>query len=184
MSNIYFTSDWHFYHKRIQEFCPHSRKGSTPEQMTEMIIENISAQTRPGDVIYNLGDVSFGTYDQTFAELTKIKKMDVQHHLVLGNHDRRIAHDKGLQALFTTVSQFKTISINKQLIVLCHYAMAAWDKKHYGSVMLHGHSHGDLQLPGKIMDVGIDTRPCGDMTLWPYEEIVEIMTHELIGQHH
>ena len=31
-----------------------------------------------------------------------------------------------------------------QLVVLCHYAMRVWDRSHYGSWHLYGHSHGNL----------------------------------------
>ena len=177
MSNIFFTSDWHLNHRKIQEYCPFSRKGDTPEQMTEMILENISSQTKPGDVIYNMGDVSFGTFDQTLDTLSKIKKMRVAHHLVLGNHDHRIRKDQVLQSKFDSVADMNTITIAKQVIVMCHFSMSIWDRKHYGAIHLHGHGHAAYQLPStdKKMDVGIDSRPAGDMTLWPYEKIIDIL---------
>lgn len=184
MNNIFYTSDWHLYHKNIKEFCPHSRKGDTPEQMSEMILENIFKQTRPGDIIYNLGDVSFGTAEQTTTALTKINKMRIVHHLILGNHDHRIKKDNNIGQLFDSVDNLKTINVNKQAVVLCHFPMRSWDRMHHGSFMLHGHTHGSLSTPGRIMDVGIDTRPCGDMTLWSHEEIVKILSTQQPGWHH
>lgn len=184
MSNIYFSSDWHLFHKKIQEYCPFSRKGNTPEQMTKMILENISSQTKPGDVIYNMGDVSFGSFDQTLDVLSKIKKMRVAHHLVLGNHDHKIRKDQVLQSKFDSVADMNTITITKQVIVMCHFSMSLWDRKHYGAWHLFGHSHGGYQVPGKSMDVGIDTRPCGDMTMWSFEEVKQIMDRESSGKHH
>ena len=32
-----------------------------------------------------------------------------------------------------------------QSIVLCHYAMAVWDKSHRGNLMLYGHSHSEAE---------------------------------------
>lgn len=184
MSNIFYSSDWHLFHKKIQEYCPYSRKGDTPEQMTEMILENISAQTRPGDVIYNMGDVSFGTFDQTLEALSKIKKMRVAHHLVLGNHDHRIRKDQVLQSKFDSISDINTVSVGRQVIVMCHYPMSVWDRAHYNSWQLFGHSHGSHQATGKSMDVGIDTRPGGDMTLWSHEEVKRIMDAQSNIKHH
>lgn len=42
--------------------------------------------------------------------------------------------------------------------MLCHYAFEVWNKKHYGSWHLHGHSHGALKFRDiKRLDVGVDT---------------------------
>jgi calcineurin-like phosphoesterase family protein len=43
-----------------------------------------------------------------------------------------------------------------ETIILCHYAMRVWDRSHYGSMHLYGHSHGHLPDYGKSMDVGVD----------------------------
>ncbi|KKL95432.1 hypothetical protein LCGC14_1854620, partial [marine sediment metagenome] len=43
-----------------------------------------------------------------------------------------------------------------QPITLCHYAMRVWDKSHFNSWQLYGHSHGTLNGIGKQYDVGVD----------------------------
>lgn len=182
--NVKFTSDWHLYHKKIQEYCPATRKGDTPEQMTEMILTNISEQSNYGDVIYNIGDVSFGTRQQTLDALRDIQKMGIKHHLILGNHDKRIRDDEVLQECFESVSDMKAITLGKQVIIMSHFAYAIWDRKHYGSWHFFGHSHGGYQQEGKCMDVGIDSRPTGDMKMWTYDELAEIMKHQPTGRHH
>ena len=181
MSNIFFSSDWHFFHKKIAEYCPHSRKGDTPEQMTDMILSNIRDQTVPGDILYNLGDVSFGTFGQTRDALKSIQKMQISHHLILGNHDRRIRSSSELRSLFSTVKDMDSLKIQSNNFVLCHFPMATWDRKNYGSIHLHGHTHGGFVQPGKCMDVGIDTRTSGDMKMWSLEEILKIMSFEKTG---
>ena len=184
MSNVFFTSDFHLWHKRIQEYCPHSRKGDTPEQMTDMILTNVSEQTKPGDVIYNLGDFSFGTFEQTENALCKIFSMGIKHHLILGNHDKRIRDSEMLKSNFESVGDMKVITLGKQVIIMSHFAYSIWDRKHYGSWHFYGHSHGGFQQEGKCMDVGLDTRPCGDMTLWSLEEVSKIMKDQPTGRHH
>lgn len=97
------------------------------------------------------------------------------------------------QSLFTTVSERKYISINKQEIVLDHFAGRVWLRSHHGSWNLHGHSHGTLPemditgndptyipegLPlAKQKDVGVDTN-----NLYPYsfDEIKVIMDRRRI----
>jgi calcineurin-like phosphoesterase family protein len=44
-----------------------------------------------------------------------------------------------------------------QVIVLCHYPFAVWDRKHYGAWHLHGHSHMRYEGEGKVLDVGVDS---------------------------
>jgi len=43
-----------------------------------------------------------------------------------------------------------------QLIVLCHYSLRVWDRSHYGSWHLYGHSHGNLPPLENSLDVGVD----------------------------
>ena len=43
-----------------------------------------------------------------------------------------------------------------QVLVLCHYAMRVWDRSHYGSWQLYGHSHGNLPPLPNSLDVGVD----------------------------
>jgi calcineurin-like phosphoesterase family protein len=43
-----------------------------------------------------------------------------------------------------------------KVVVLSHFPLEVWDRKHYGSYHLHGHSHGNLPPRGRRMDVGVD----------------------------
>ena len=61
-----------------------------------------------------------------------------------------------------------------QRIVLCHYALRVWDKSHYGTWALYGHSHGTLpdNPHARAIDVGVD---CHDFAPVSYERVREIM---------
>lgn len=180
MSNIFFSSDWHFFHKKIHDFCPNTRRGDSPEAMTELILANIDEQTQPGDVLYNLGDVSFGTTEQTSKALSDIKSMGIKHHLIMGNHDKRIRSDNSLQSLFSSVQDKLVVSSGKQSVVMSHipFASGMWDAAHYDSWHFFGHAHGSYTQPGKCMDVGIDARPTGDMKLWSFDELKNLMDQQ------
>ena len=56
---------------------------------------------------------------------------------------------------------------------MCGYLQGKWI---HGGYHLYGHVHGNLQLEGRAMDVGIDARPTGDMKPWSWEEIDEILS--------
>lgn len=181
----FFTSDFHLEHKNIMMFQPASRKGDNLEQMKDMIFTNISEQMKPGDDLYNLGDFSFGTFEQIENALITINKMRINHHFVFGNHDRRIMESPQLQCYFSSVSGEKTITVDKKVIIMSHFKKAVWDRAHYGSIHLHGHGHADYQpIFDRAIDVGIDTRAAGDMKMYPIEDVMRIASYSTVKTKH
>jgi calcineurin-like phosphoesterase family protein len=182
----FFSSDWHLSHKRISEFCPFSRKGNAPQEMNELIFANISKQVKRGDVIYNIGDISFGKEEETLKFLNAIKRLGVEHHLILGNHDYAMKKNPRLLEQFNSVQDYKEAKIQGQNIVMSHFPMETWSQSHRGAWMLHGHKHSTHQPIDNMrrMDVGLDSRPAGDMTLWSFEEIKKIMDNCENTYHH
>jgi calcineurin-like phosphoesterase family protein len=54
---------------------------------------------------------------------------------------------------------YKELKLNNDTIVMCHYPLLVWNKMHYGSYHLAGHSHGGCNhLNEKVrrLDVGVD----------------------------
>jgi calcineurin-like phosphoesterase family protein len=50
----------------------------------------------------------------------------------------------------------------------------SWNGGYRGSIMLHGHSHGNMGPQTKrIIDVGVDTRD--DFAPYSYEDIMEVI---------
>ncbi len=183
----WFSSDWHLMHKRIQEFCPYSRKGSDPKEMSDMIISNMCDNLKPGDNLYNIGDVSFGTEEETINYLMKIKKAGIKHHLILGNHDHRVTKSRAIQSCFDSIQDYLEIIFGKKsYIVMSHFPMETWARGHHGAFMLHGHKHSTWQpLDGlRRMDVGLDSRAAGDMKPYHLDEIVSILKPLPFGTHH
>ena len=146
---LYFTADTHFFHHNVIEYS--KRPFASVTEMNEKLIYNWNSTVTDGDVVYHLGDVSFGKKEET-TEI--IKRLKGEIHLIRGNHDGKRL-DTGL---FASCQDYKVLKIEQEYIVLSHYAMRVWDRSHYGSWMLHGHSHGSLnhEGQGKILDVGVD----------------------------
>jgi len=154
--DIYFTSDTHAWHTNIIRYC--NRPFASAEAMTRALADNINAMVRPGDVLYHLGDFAFGTPAAIihFREMIECRQI----HLILGNHDKRIAQDKGLHRLFQRVHNFGLdVKVGSQHIVLCHYAMRVWNHSHHSAWHLYGHSHGSLPEDAHALsfDVGVDS---------------------------
>jgi calcineurin-like phosphoesterase family protein len=182
MSKIFFTSDLHLWHVNLLKFCPNTRKGSTELEMNEFLRETWNEQVSPEDTVYLLGDISWGTTADTIEFLNLLNGVK---HLVLGNHDTRINHSS-YKGVFASINIYREIKIDGINIVLFHFPIIEWNKMHHGSYHLYGHVHGkELRaMGGRSMDVGIDARPTGDMKLWTWEEIHEILSKKPILFHH
>ena len=145
MPNTFFTSDTHFEHSKIIIYS--NRPFSSVEEMDEAMIRNWNNVVGPYDFVYHLGDFSFsknpGKY---FHRLNGIK------HLILGNHDKGAT----LELPWRWQKCMFELKLDKQFIVLCHYGMRVWNKSHYGSIQLYGHSHGTLPGTSQSLDVGVD----------------------------
>lgn len=168
---VFFTSDTHFGHNKLAEY----RGFTDVHAMNKAMTDAWNAKVTPGDIVYHLGDVSFQRWD---AAVWTIAGLRGQIHLVAGNHDKQHRKKEEFRKLFVKVVDYHEVKIDSSLlesgkIVLSHYAFAVWNKSHYGSIHLHGHSHGSLPSVGRRMDVGVDTRP--DFAPWSLEEVLERM---------
>lgn len=167
MNDVFFTSDTHFGHA----FMAGTRAFLSIEEMDEELIANWNSRVSKGDRVYHCGDFAFHNREET---LKIIRRLNGQIHLIKGNHDKMLDR---LAGEFTSYQDYKTVKIGDQRIVLFHYAMRVWDRNHYGSWALYGHSHGNLaDDPNALsMDVGVDTN-----SLYPYsfEEVAVLMSRK------
>ncbi len=144
--NYWFTADTHFNHAGIIKYA--NRPFSSVEEMNGVMIDRWNQLVKPGDFIYHLGDFGWHKCDEI------IKRLPGQKFLIIGSHD---AEGQRLKKHFCQVTPMKEIKIGAQTIVMTHCAMRVWEKSHYGSWHLFGHSHGNLETWGKSFDVGVDT---------------------------
>jgi calcineurin-like phosphoesterase family protein len=164
---IYFTSDTHYSHSNIIKFC--NRPFKDVIEMNQCLVDNWNSVVTPKDIVYHLGDFSFGD-SKTTDHIIKSLKGHIT--LILGNHDYKRV--KGYTAsLFDEVCHLKQIKVDSETIVMCHYPMLVWNKSHYGSIMLHGHQHGSGRyIPGiKRLDVGVDVHNFSPISI---ERVLEI----------
>lgn len=140
MIDTWFTADTHFHHSKVIDFT--SRPFKSVEEMNETLIDNWNSVVKPKDEIYHLGDVSFGSREQTIAILNRLNG---NIGLIRGNHDiKRIK--RGTFNQFAWVKDYHELSQKRygQKIVLLHYPLQTWNQSHRGSYSIHGHEHGGL----------------------------------------
>lgn len=166
--NLWFTSDNHFNHHNIIEYC--NRPFKTAEEMNSVMIKNWNSVVPERGIVFILGDFCFG-HNQTWLWL--LDALNGIKHLIVGNHDKNITPSKFHEVVYgfrNVVVEDDEVGSEGQRITLCHYPMLSWYQSHRGAWQLFGHVHGELyndslandgfDLRGKItprqLDVGVD----------------------------
>lgn len=178
--NNWVTADQHFSHKNIIRYT--GRPFTSLENMHLALIRRWNEKVKPEDTVYVLGDFCLGNYSQ-FCQV--VKELNGFLRIVPGGHDHRwiLGYHQDFTARLENkvelldplvtleVPEFK-LKDRPGVIVLSHYALRIWDRSHYGSLHLYGHSHGTLPPLGRSMDVGIDTN-----NFYPYslKDIIRIL---------
>ena len=177
-----FTSDCHFQHinivKGISTWSDTSkcRPFATIEEHNEVILDGINSAAGPDDRVIIAGDFCFGNHENIpkFRELIICRNVWV----VKGNHDHKLW--KYHRGCFQNTTKFiDDLYIDKQKIVICHYALQVWEDNNRGSWMLCGHSHGNLDHTddGKILDLCPEDH---DYKPWTFEQVKECMDSRTI----
>lgn len=177
--NIWFTSDLHFYHNNCVIF---GKRPCTFETHNEFIIDSLSQSIKPGDIVYHLGDLSFGKVEQDAELIRFLNKLNVSWNFILGNHDkvhRLEAIASKLNGKF--LGAYHQTSLDSHPIMLCHYPIEDWNKKHRGSLHLHGHIHAEHSV---IQDIPNRFNVCFDVKHKPFhfdeikEKVVKIYPYQ------
>lgn len=155
MHDIWFTSDTHYGHRNIIEYC--GRPFSSIEEMDETLIERWNKVVKPGDVVYHLGDLMMG---QNMRERLTVlrRRLKGTPFLIRGNHDRGagVYLDAGFMGSF---KEWKLYLGNPEdgPIHLRHHPPAR-PTSDFGQyrMMLCGHIHEKWKQKGKLVNVGVD----------------------------
>lgn len=140
---IYFTSDLHFGHHNIIEYC--NRPFKNVDDMDIKLINNWNSIIKEKDDIYILGDFSF--YKDKEVNRKILNSLNGKKHLIKGNHDYKNVIP---EECFVEITDYKELKYEKKFFVLSHYPILSWNKKHRNSIHLFGHVHstslGDYEL--------------------------------------
>lgn len=154
MTDIFFASDIHAFHKNILKFEPISRPFSCIEEMNEVIVDRWNAKVPNDAETYILGDVSFGKLKDTVDFLNRLNGKKC---LVIGNHDTHfLGKQEFIDCFEGRIFDILDHKINKKHYVMCHYPMLAWNRSHYGAVQLFGHLHSKWKGNRQQLNVGMD----------------------------
>ena len=190
---LWFTSDTHYNHANI---CSATTQWKDPvtcrdfkslEHMNATLVGNINEKVGQDDILFHLGDWSFGGFEQIERFRNQIVCKNI--HIITGNHDHHIENNRdGVQSLFSSVNKYLELIVKwpvggetyEAKFVLMHFPIASWNNMSRGAIHLHGHVHfvpNQRIGLGKMMDVGVDGN-----NLYPNEmgEVLSIMRNQPI----
>jgi calcineurin-like phosphoesterase family protein len=194
--NIWITSDTHYGHTniagpKISKWDSGYRNFNTVHEMNTAIIDGINKYVKEDDILYHLGDWSFGGVHNIkyFRDSIICKNI----HLIRGNHDQHIV-DKTIKfkesvfkplCLFSSVQDVLEVRHGKHRFFMSHYPHLSWHHAYKGVIMLHGHEHGSFDHLNENtlrMDVGIDSsyKIFGEYRPFSIEEILDINSRKKI----
>lgn len=195
-SKVFFTSDTHFGHAK--EFVYGKRGHETVDEHDQYLIEMINDTIQPNDILFHLGDFCLNVDRNRFDEIldsincnniyytwgnhnSSIKEAYhdcVQDYIGGPNLDGKYIYPLTYKNKLTFLGPYKEISVNKKMIVLCHYPIEIWNQQQKEVWHLCGHSHhgNPTTLPsaneGLCLDVGWD----GYLKPISFEEVSDIMS--------
>lgn len=174
--NSFFTSDTHFGHANIIKYS--TRPFASAKEMDDTIIHNWNAVVKPGDTVYHLGDFAVGGPEAD----EYLRRLNGNIKFCWGNHDNRLNRAKSRPI---DIADIRYISVERQEIVLCHYAMKVWDKSHKGAWHLYGHSHGTLpDDPHSLsIDIGVDCHNMFPLNFAQVKALMNKKTYKSVDHH-
>ena len=170
MSKIFVTSDYHFDHFNIINFCGRPFKDliNMNSHMLDMWIRIVSEK----DTIYFLGDFSFGPDSNDDNIVNYLSLLSGKVKFLLGNHDLPQPQfgSLGIEKLIKIynldieiISPGHRIEVENQIFELSHYPPESWPSKEKDVLYLHGHVHNRFKytnmhntIASKKYDIGID----------------------------
>jgi calcineurin-like phosphoesterase family protein len=182
---LFFASDTHYFHTNICEGVSNwgskdkTRPFQSLDEMNDTMVQNINSVVGEDDILFHLGDWSFGGFERIGEFRNRINCRNI--HLIIGNHDHHIERDRdGVRSLFSSVKHYHRLSVvtpngDKFSFVLMHFPIASWDGMGDGTLHLHGHVHLSPQhriAEGRAMDVGMDGNGMFPISM---EEVVSLI---------
>lgn len=187
---IFVTSDTHYGHKNVIQYC--SRPFADVYEMNETMVKNWNSVVTEEDIVYHLGDFSMNHFNIP-KYLPRLKAKEI--HLIAGNHDKPFkGSDKWIKQYlnygFTSVSNVKLLEVeldSKNMVTtvirLMHlpYRDGRTRKEDKlfdyrlvddGVFALTGHSHSPKinRLKFNRLDIGVDA---WDFTPVPLPEVIK-----------
>lgn len=172
-NKLFFTSDLHFFHRKILDYTNRKRLFSSVEEMNQGLVDIWNAKVSKNDTVIVAGDFSFGTKEETQEIFSKLNGF---LYLAFGNHD---SLSKLSGCNFKVTADVLEFNYNGKSFFVSHFAHKVWNKSHHGTIHLYGHSHGSMEddIHSRSMDVGIDCHE--NFAPFSFDEVMDHMKNKI-----
>lgn len=133
--NLY-ISDLHFGHDNVINFD--HRPFSDVEEMDRALINFWNNRVQQDDHVYIIGD--FCCRNER-PEEWYLRQLKGHKHLIIGNHDQNLLKNEKAMSYLESADKMMLVKEEDLRFVLCHYPLATWYRKEYGSWHIYGHIH-------------------------------------------
>lgn len=191
--SLYVMSDLHLWHENVIKYD--NRPFNSLEEMNNSILEELYTKLKPEDILIDLGDMFWDVKAPVCKEI--LDKIPVyEFYKVPGNHDRDtfyFGQQAPLSYRFKYISDILDLRVvfekKKYRITLSHYPLQEWNHQRRGSLMVHGHCHGNIDLDNEAskklrVDVGYNSnlaKRVGSFLI-PVQEIIKYFYEKTGGQ--
>lgn len=157
-------------------------------EMNNGLIARWNEFIKQGDTVYHIGDFCLTKRVDVIDEW--LGQLNGTIRLVRGNHDQwvkrydRLVNQDKIKWIKDYAERWFHVNGKKHMIVMCHFPMLFWHNSHHGSIMLHGHCHGNAQHHNngvRRMDVGVD---CNNWYPVLLENVITRMESIPLNPHH
>lgn len=189
-NKLWFMSDLHYNHENVIKF--NRRPFENVKEMNWHIEQELITKVGPGDILFDMGDLFWKTDETTMKNVISLASPK-EWYKILGNHDNYNVYRKSyIGTLFTLLSDILEINVDHEgrnyKLTLCHYPMISWNGKARGTLMIHGHCHGNIdnintESTDLRVDVGFDgalAKKTGSFLI-SFEDILEYMKEKASG---
>lgn len=180
--NIFLTSDPHFHHEKIIQYC--KRPFYNVEEMNETLISNWNDVVTDDSLVFLLGDVCLGNKNKMNQVMRRLNG-DIIY--IYGNHHR----DKDFDShRFTSMHDILYVDLNSKFsFYATHFPLMTWTRRiknetetNFKCINAFGHVHhnprecsgfdSNLPLWDNQLDVGVDNN---NFYPWNLKDIIKIM---------
>ena len=139
---IFFIGDTHFYQDKLLQYS--KRDFDSVQQMNQVIVENWNNVVKNSDIVFVLGDFSFGSMEETKSICDQLKGTK---YLIKGNWDKfkfeKTWQEIGFEKLFEKSFEFymseNENSKHLRKFILSHHPIEIPS----GEINIHAHLHLD-----------------------------------------
>ena len=158
----YYIADCHFFHEALNDRMD-KRGFSSVEAMNDYMLKKWNNKVRKNDEVVILGDLSWGTAEQTHELL---EKLNGRLYMILGNHDRFMRNKAYHTDRFVWMYPYAELHDNGRKVILSHYPVMCYNEQYRltkkgnaKTYMLYGHVHDtrDQRLIERFQEITKNT---------------------------